>query len=90
VRGAEKCEPLKWTLIDVPGAQPRGRWGAGMVLDPADNLYIIGGNTFDSVAREFRVLSDIFIFQVWAFSREYRALLQENGNVVWQYRAFPA
>lgn len=64
VSGAEVCQPLRWILIDVPGTKPMGRWGAGMVLDPSDNLYIIGGSTFDSTAKEFKVLSDIFIFQL--------------------------
>ena len=47
-----------------PGTKPAGRWGAGIVLDPSDNLYIIGGNTFDRAVKEFQVLSDIFIFQL--------------------------
>jgi len=64
VSGDEVCALLRWIMIDVPGTKPVGRWGAGMVLDPADNLYIIGGNTFDRTAREFQVLSDIFIFQL--------------------------
>ena len=62
--GAEACPNLQWVLIDVPGVKPMGRWGAGMVLDPSDNLYIMGGNTFDTTAREFKVLSDNFIFQL--------------------------
>ena len=64
LNGRSKCEALKWVLIDVPGEKPMGRWGAGMVLDPSDNLYIIGGNSFDSVTNDFIVLSDIFIFQL--------------------------
>ena len=62
--GSAACPQLQWVLIDVPGVKPMGRWGAGMVLDPSDNLYIIGGNTFDTTAREFKVRSDIFIFQL--------------------------
>ena len=45
------------------GTQPSGRWGAGIVLDPSDNLYIIGGSSFDRATRQFSVLSDIHIFQ---------------------------
>ena len=31
VRGLEVCERLKWTLVDVPGTLPAGRWGAGLI-----------------------------------------------------------
>ena len=62
--GTEACAPLTWTLVDVPGMRPVGRWGAGLVVDPADNLYVIGGSTFDVTAQEYKVLSDIFIFQL--------------------------
>ena len=34
------------------------------VLDPSENLYVIGGNTFDRTTRRFGVLSDIHIFQL--------------------------
>lgn len=66
VRGEEKCELLQWIKVDVPGEKPggAGRWGAGMVLDLADNLYIIGGSSFDARSREYSVLSDIYIFQL--------------------------
>ena len=35
------CERLTWVKVDVPGKTPSPRWGAGMVLDTSDNLYIM-------------------------------------------------
>ena len=64
VSGAKACTPLQWIKIDVPGEKPAGRWGPGMVLDLSDNLYIIGGSTFDSASQQFKVLNDIYIFQL--------------------------
>ena len=64
VLGEEACEALQWTLVDVSAPLTPGRWGAGMVLDPSDNLYIIGGNTYDRTSKTFHVLSDIYIFQL--------------------------
>lgn len=31
---------LVWKKIDVPGQSPTTRWGAGMLLDSANNLYV--------------------------------------------------
>jgi len=64
VSGVQPCTMLNWIQVDVPGEKPMGRWGPGMVLDPSDNLYIIGGSTLDLIEKEFKVLSDIFIFQL--------------------------
>jgi hypothetical protein len=61
MRGANKCQPIKWILIDVPGVKPVGRWGAGVVLDPSDNLFILGGTT---TGNRFTVLGDMHSFQL--------------------------
>jgi hypothetical protein len=31
---------LSWTKVDVPGAKPTNRWGAGLVIDNSDNLFV--------------------------------------------------
>jgi hypothetical protein len=35
------CELLTWVKVDVPGQKPPGRWGAGLVADAFDNLFIM-------------------------------------------------
>ena len=47
----------EWLLISL-------NYSTLQVLDPSENLYVIGGNTFDRTTRSFGVLSDIHIFQL--------------------------
>ncbi len=59
---------LLWTLISVPGQQPAGRWGAGIVLDTVSSiLYITGGTTTISGASgevSYSNLNDMFLYQL--------------------------
>jgi hypothetical protein len=50
---------LPWRRVDVPGDRPRTGFGAGIVLDPSDNLYIIGGVDLASGERD-----ELFLFQL--------------------------
>jgi hypothetical protein len=50
---------LVWNLIDVTGSRPRTGFGAGVLLDPSDNLYITGGGDASLVVRD-----DLFVFQL--------------------------
>mmetsp|Transcript_30252 Transcript_30252/g.47390 ORF Transcript_30252/g.47390 Transcript_30252/m.47390 type:complete len:902 (+) Transcript_30252:266-2971(+) len=54
---------LPWTKIEVLGTQPSPRWGAGILLDPSDNLYVLGGVT-TSASGQFVELEDLFVFQL--------------------------
>jgi len=56
-------ERLQWVKIDVPGQAPAGRWGAGMVLDASDNLYVTGGSTY-STSGGHTELGDLFVFRL--------------------------
>ena len=66
----DRSEFAKWPTIGPTNRILRGAasringFGAGVLLDSSDNLYIIGGNTFDTTKKEFKVLSDIFVFQL--------------------------
>jgi len=51
--------PLPWQRVDVPGDRPRTGFGAGVVVDPSDNLYIIGGA--DARLNERK---ELFLFQL--------------------------
>ena len=51
--GTRRSQGIKFCGIFGLGAQTPNRKG---------QLYVIGGNTFDTTAREFKVRSDIFIF----------------------------
>ena len=56
------CSQSLWKLVDVPGAKPQNGLGAGVLLDPSDNLYITGGAGLQgSVLSEGR---DLFVFQL--------------------------
>ncbi len=59
---------LLWTLISVPGQQPAGRWGAGIVLDTTSMiLYITGGTTTVTSASggvSYTDLNDMFLYQL--------------------------
>jgi len=50
---------LVWNLIDVTGSRPRTGFGAGVLLDPSDNLYITGGGDASFVVRD-----DLVVFQL--------------------------
>ena len=50
---------LVWHLVDVTGSRPRAGFGAGVILDPSDNLYITGGGDASFSERD-----DLFIFQL--------------------------
>lgn len=63
IKGGE-CEPLPWEQVDVLGNKPRGRWGAGLMLDPSDNLYVIGGTNYDTTTKGYSDLEDLYIFQL--------------------------
>ena len=54
-----RCKLLSWIRVDVPGSRPGTGFGAGVLLDPANNLYIIGGA--DST---FNERSELFYFQL--------------------------
>ena len=53
------CARLRWTRIDVPGSKPANGFGAGVVLDSLDNLYITGG-----VSSTLTEVDDLFVFQL--------------------------
>jgi hypothetical protein len=40
------------------------RWGAGLVLDTQDNLYVVGGASFDSVTKTYGELDDVYLYQL--------------------------
>jgi hypothetical protein len=48
----------------VLGNKPLGRWGAGLMLDPSDNLYVIGGTNYHTETKAYSDLSDLYIFQL--------------------------
>lgn len=57
---------LNWHQVDVPGgsSRPTKRWGAGLILDPQDNLYVVGGVTYDSETKTYGQLSDTYLYQL--------------------------
>jgi len=65
-RSAQCGTILNWYQVDVPGgsSRPLERWGAGIVLDPQDNLYVVGGTTYDSTTKTFGELSDTYLYQM--------------------------
>jgi len=50
---------LRWHRVDVTGSRPGSGFGAGVLLDPSENLYIIGGT--DS---SFAERNELFVFQL--------------------------
>jgi len=58
-----KCSSaLPWTKIEVPGRAVPSRWGAGIVLDTAQNLYVTGGATVVNGA--WTEVADLYVFQL--------------------------
>jgi hypothetical protein len=57
---------LPWIQVDVPGgsSRPMQRWGAGLVLDTQDNLYVVGGASWDSATKTYGELDDVYLYQL--------------------------
>ena len=55
-----KCtSTIMWHRVEVPGSVPSSGFGAGVLLDPSERLYIIGG--VDSM---FQERDELFVFQL--------------------------
>jgi len=50
---------LRWHRVEVTGSRPGSGFGAGLLLDPTENLYIIGGT--DS---SFEERKELYVFQL--------------------------
>jgi hypothetical protein len=55
-------QSLRWTKVEVPGGKPMTGFGAGVLLDPSDNLFIIGGA--QRAATQFEERGELFVFKL--------------------------
>jgi hypothetical protein len=53
---------LSWTKVDVPGAKPANRWGAGLVIDNSDNLFVTVSLCMVVCSSDFNVLQCEYVF----------------------------
>ena len=54
-------QSLRWTKVEVPGGKPMTGFGAGILLDRSDNLFIIGGA--QRAEDDFTERGELFVFK---------------------------
>ena len=52
---------LPWTQVNVAGSRPTRCFGAGIMIDASDRVFIFGGTAYDSAYAE---LDHLFVFQL--------------------------
>jgi hypothetical protein len=62
IQGNSDCKVLTWVRVDVPGGKPGTGFGAGVLLDPLENLWIIGGADYTDAA--FIERKELFYFHL--------------------------